>query len=387
MSQNHTRGYLKKYPALSDLQERTKRRIPKFAFEYLEGGCNDNQNLAVNHSDIQRIELMPEYIKDRKPIEVLTSLFGRKFGAPFGISPIGLQGLIWPDAPRILAEAAVSQNIPFILSTVSTASIEEISEVTNGEAWFQLYHPAKEEMRNDLLNRLEEAGYNVLVLLADVPTKFGYRPWDIRNGLSLPPSMSLRNLYQIISRPEWAINTLKSGSPKFKTLEPYMPKGLDLSQLGEFMNRTFDGRLTESRIAEIRQKWNGKLVVKGLVNPLDVEKAINLKVDGIIVSNHGGRQLDAGESSINSLKRLVKDYAGDITIMMDGGIRSGPDIARVLASGAEFTFMGRPFMYGVGALGRRGGDHVIALLKTQLDQIMGQLCCERIQDLPGHLIK
>ena len=226
----------------------------------------------------------------------------------------------------------------------------------------------------------------VLVILSDVPS-FGFRPRDIRNGLAMPPKMSIANILQVLVKPRWALNTLKYGQPSFDTLKPYIPKGLDLRGLGEFMNDTFSGRLNEEKIKPIRDMWKGKLVIKGIANESDVEKAISLGVDGIIVSNHVGRQLDAGESSVKPLTRIAEKYGKDIKVMMDSGIRSGPDIARSLASGADFTFLGRSFMYGVSALGEKGGDHTISLLKTELQQVMEQICCENVNDFMKHLIK
>jgi L-lactate dehydrogenase (cytochrome) len=182
------------------------------------------------------------------------------------------------------------------------------------------------------------------------------------------------------------MNTLRYGQPNFATLKPYMPKGLDLKQLGKFMNDTFSGRLNEDKIKPIRDMWKGKIVLKGVASEEDTKEAIRLGLDGIIVSNHGGRQLDAGESSIKPLTNIAAKYGDQIEVMMDSGIRSGPDVARSLASGAKFTFLGRSFMYGVSALGNKGGNHTISLLKTELQQVMEQLCCERVEDLPQHLV-
>jgi L-lactate dehydrogenase (cytochrome) len=311
---------------------------------------------------------------------------GMEFDAPFGIAPVGLQGLMWPNSPEILAKSAYKNNIPFILSTVTTMSIERASELTKGNAWFQLYNPAEDSLRDDIINRAAAAECPVLVLLCDVPT-FGYRPRDIRNGLALPPKMSITNILQILGKPTWAYNTLKFGQPTFETLKPYTPEGLNLKQLGQFMDKTFSGRLNEERIKPIRDKWKGKLVLKGVASEQDTQDAIRLGFDGIIVSNHGGRQLDAAQSTINSLSELTAKYSDQIEIMMDSGLRSGPDIARAMATGAKFTFMGRSFLYGCGALGDQGGDHTISMLKTQFKQVMDQLCCERVEDLPKHLIK
>ncbi len=377
--------YNPKYPTITDLRTRAKERIPRFAFEYLDGGCNADLNLQKNMTDIQEVELRPDYLSRHTHSSMKTSLFGHEYDAPFGVAPIGLQGLIWPKASEILAKAAVEANIPFILSTVATSSIETIAKITEGKAWFQLYHPTEEKVTNDILKRAKASGYEVLVILADVPT-FGYRPRDIRNGLAMPPRMTLNNIIQIFKRPRWALQTLKHGQPSFKTLEPYMSKGLNLKQLGAFMDNTFSGRLNEDKIKAIRDKWKGKIVIKGMVSIKDTERAIALGMDGIIISNHGGRQLDAGESTIHSLKNIITACKGKTKIMIDGGIRSGPDLARMMATGADFTFMGRPFMYGVGALGGAGGSHTINILKTQLQQVMEQICCENIKDFPNHLI-
>ncbi|WP_158973995.1 alpha-hydroxy acid oxidase [Cellulophaga sp. L1A9] len=374
-----------KYPSVDDLRTRAKQKIPKFAFEYLDGGCNEDVNLHKNTSEIRDVELLPYYLSKHTGSDMKTELFGHTYDAPFGIAPVGLQGLMWPNAPEILAKAAYEHNIPFILSTVTTSSIERVAEITEGKGWFQLYHPTENRLRDDIIKRAEAAECPVLVILSDVPT-FGFRPRDIRNGLAMPPKMSIANILQVLGRPEWAMNTLKYGQPNFETLKPYMPKGLDLRQLGKFMNDTFSGRLNEEKIKPIRDMWKGKLVIKGVANEADAEKAISLGLDGIIVSNHGGRQLDAGESAIKPLTRIAEKYGKDIKVMMDSGLRSGPDIARTLASGAEFTFLGRSFMYGVSALGKSGGDHTISLLKTELQQVMEQICCEKTQDFPNHLI-
>ncbi|WOD42689.1 alpha-hydroxy acid oxidase [Hwangdonia lutea] len=374
-----------KYPSIEDLRKRAKQRIPKFAFDYLDGGCNEDVNLYKNTAEIREVELLPEYLSKHTASSMKTTLFGHEYDAPFGIAPVGLQGLMWPNAPEILAKAAYKHNIPFILSTVTTSSIERIAELTEGKAWFQLYHPTKNELRDDILKRCETSGYDTLVILCDVPT-FGFRPRDIRNGLAMPPNMSINNMLQILGKPTWAFQTLKHGQPNFETLKPYMPKNLDLKQLGKFMDDTFSGRLNEEKIKPIRDMWKGKLVLKGVANELDAERAINLGLDGIIVSNHGGRQLDAGESTIKPLTRIAEKYGQQIEVMMDSGIRSGPDVARSLASGATFTFMGRSFMYGVAALGNKGGDHTISLLKTQLQQVMEQICCEKVEDFKNHLI-
>lgn len=378
--------YNTNYPSIDDLIKKAKKKIPKFAFEYLDGGCNEDVNLYKNTAELRQVELQPFYLNKHTGSDMKTELFGHVYDAPFGISPVGLQGLMWPNSPEILAKAAFAHNIPFILSTVTTTSIERVSELTEGRAWFQLYHPADNEIRDKIIKRAEAAHCPVLAILCDVPT-FGYRPRDIRNGLAMPPKMTFRNILQIMGRPEWAIKTLIHGQPAFANMKPYMPKGLNMKELGLYMNKTFSGRLNEEKIAPIRDMWKGKLVLKGVASPEDTEMAIRLGLDGIIVSNHGGRQIDAGQSTIRSLKAIVEKYKGKIKIMMDSGIRTGPDVARTLACGAEFAFMGRTFMYSVAALGDEGGDHAISILKTQLKQVMEQIGCEKTTDFDRHTIR
>ena len=373
------------YPGIDDLIKKAKKQIPKFAFEYLDGGCNEDVNLHKNTTELRQVELQHYYLANHTGSDIKTELFGHVYDAPFGIAPVGLQGLMWPNAPEILAKAAFAHNIPFILSTVTTSSIERVSELTEGRAWFQLYHPAENEIRDSIIKRAAAANCPVLVILCDVPT-FGYRPRDIRNGLAMPPRMTLRNIIQIMGKPEWALRTLIHGQPAFANMKPYMPKGLNMKQLGAYMNKTFSGRLNEEKIAPIRDMWKGKLVLKGVASPEDAEMAIRLGLDGIIVSNHGGRQLDAGQSTIRSLAPIVERFKGKMKIMIDSGLRSGPDVARAMASGADFTFMGRTFMYGVSALGNEGGNHTISILKTQLQQVMEQVCCSKTTEFPKHLI-
>ena len=388
MSKKITFPYHSQYPSVADLRKKAKTRVPKFAFDYLEGGCNEGLNLARNESDFDNIYLKPNYLRIGGEIDMSVELFGRRYSAPFGISPIGLQGLMWPNAPEILAKAAAKHDIPYTLSTVSTSSIERIAEVSEGKAWFQLYHPTENSLRDDILKRLQSVECPVLVVLVDVPA-FGLRYKEIKSGLSIPPKMSINNILQAFARPLWGIKTLQHGIPSFATLKPYMEKGLDMSQLGQFMNRTFTGKVDIEKVAAIRDLWKGPLVLKGITTDEDMQAAIQIGADGVIVSNHGGRQIDAGESSINSLIKLAGNplYKSKLKIMMDGGIRSGVDLARAHAVGSEFNFMGRPFMYGVGALGDEGGEHAINMFKTHLYQIMQQLTIEEISQFPDRLLE
>ena len=371
-------SYKNDYIPIAELRKRAKSKIPKFIFEYLEGGCNENINLIKNSKEINDIELKPIYITEHKEANLKTELFGHTYDAPFGIAPMGLQGFMWPNAPEIMAEAAGKYNIPFLISTLTTCTVERLNELAGGRAWFQLYNPREKELRDKLLRKVEAAGCPVLVLIIDMPTK-AYKSWDVRNGFDMPPEMSIRNILQMMAKPEWVLKTLYHGKPSFSIMKPFEdPTDRQFH---------FDHKLDERKISEIREVWKGKLVIKGVSSEEDTETAIRLGADGIIVSNHGGRQLDAGQSSIATLGPIVKKYEGKIKIMMDSGLRSGPDIARALASGAEFTFLGRNFMYAVAALGAEGANHMIRSLTIQLEQVMEQIACVQVGNLKDHLVK
>lgn len=374
------------YPSVADLKRKSKKRMPHFAFDYVEGGCHEEVGLLRNRQDIQAVQLRGELLKPYAGCDLSVELFGHTYSAPFGISPVGLQGLMWPKTPEILAKAAAELNIPFMLSTVSSSSLERIAEVSEGKAWFQLYNPKDEAIRKDLLNRLQAAQYQVLAVTVDVPT-FGYRPRDIRNGLAMPPKMTLSNILQMLARPGWLMATAAAGQPVMENIKPYMPKGMPTSDLADFMNKTVMGRVDIEGLKPIRDIWQGPLIIKGLMCEMDVQRAIELGADAVVMSNHGGRQLDVGESPIEPLKNASQKYGDQIKIFMDSGLRSGSNIASALACGADLTFLGRAFVYGVAALGEQGGIHTINMLKMQLEQVMQQLGCSSIIDLPKHLVE
>ncbi len=375
-----------RYPNSENLRHRAKKRMPGFAFDYLEGGCIDEIGLKRNRDLIKEVQLRSNLLEPFDKTDLGVEIFGHKYSLPFGIAPVGLQGLMWPNAPEILAKAAAELNIPYVLSTVSSSRLERISELSEGKAWFQLYNPTDDSVRKDLMKRIHAAQVPVLVVTVDVPT-FGYRINDIKNGLSMPPSMSLRNVIQMATSPAWLYETAKAGKPEMQTLKPYMPKGMPVDQLAAFMNDTVMGKVDAESLKPIRDEWQGPLLIKGLVSESDVKHAIALGADGVVLSNHGGRQLDAGESPIETMQQIVAKYGDQIKITMDSGIRSGTNIACSLAQGAEFTFLGRTFVYGVGALGDKGGIHTINMLKKQLEQTLTQLRCPSVKDLPKYLVR
>ena len=374
-----------RFPDVDDLKRRARERIPRFAFDYIQGGCNSDTGLERNQQAVRDVQLSQRQLRPATTPTLDCNILGRNYSAPFGVAPVGLQGLMWPNAPEILARAAHKMNIPFVLSTVSSSSLERIAEVSEGSAWFQLYNPTDEFIRRSLFERLEAARYEVLVVTVDVPT-FGFRPRDIRNGLAMPPRMTLSNVLQMLSRPRWLAATALAGKPHMKTLLPYMPKRMPSGGLAEFMNRTVMGPVDADALKVIRDRWPGKLVIKGILHEADAEIAAKLGADAIIVSNHGARQCDAGEAPMSPLRRICQRTDDHLEIYMDSGLQSGPDIACALASGAHCAFLGRAFVYGVAALGRRGGEHTINSLKAQLEQVLGQLRISTPSELPSCLV-
>ena len=379
-------AYNPSYPSVSCLKQKAKSRVPSFAFDYLEGGCANEVGLNRNYVEMQQVVLQQHFIRPViKAPKIKATFAGIAFDAPVGIAPIGLQGLIWPNAPIILAKSAKKYNIPYILSTVSTSTIEEVAKASDGEALFQLYNPEDTSIRDDLIRRAKDVECRALIVTADIAS-FGYRPRDIRNGLSIPPKINLSSIVQTLKNPLWSWNMMCAGfMPELKTLTPYMDSGKDMMGMAQFMNDKMMGGVSEEELKAIRHLWQGPLIVKGVLSERDVERCIALGADGVIVSNHGARQLDNGQTAISALPNLVKKYGEKIDISFDSGIQSGGDVVGALASGAQFTFCGRSFVYGVAALGDAGGDHTIEMFQKQITQTMCQIGCDDIKNLPEFL--
>lgn len=378
-------NYNPQYPSYMDLKKGAKRRIPKFAFDFLEGTCSDENNLFENTRDLQKVKLKQNFIRGavRDP-DMKSSLCGIKYDMPIGMAPVGFQGIIWPNMSKILAQTASQYNIPFVLSTFSSNSIEEIATASNGSALFQLYNPHDESIRKDILKRASDCDYKALIVTVDIASE-SYRPRELRNGL-IPPRFNFRNVWEVASHPSWALNMLAyEGIPTFKILEKYAKE--NNTTMTELRKTKMRGSVSFEDLKSIRNLWRGKLIIKGVLCDADVESAIKLGADGVIVSNHGGRQLDNGQTAISVLADLSKKYGSKIHISFDSGIESGNDIASSIASGAKFTFCGRAFGYGVASMGKNGGGHTVEMLQKQLRQVMCQIGCDDIKKLPKFLLK
>ena len=368
-----------KYQTVDDLRRRARRRTPRFAWEYLDSGEGSERARDRNAESLQRVLLTPRFFKGELEPDVSTELFGVRYSLPVGIAPMGLTGLMWPDADNALADTAVRCSIPLVASTVNTADISVLGPRTEGMGWFQLYPPRDLDVREDLLDRAQRAGFRVLVVTADVPAR-ARRERQTRERVSMPPRITPRHVTQAALRPAWTLGLLRNGLPRFHTLERYVDR-TTLRQLAGFVGASLGGTLSWDYLAETCEQWPGPVVVKGILHPDDAARCVDTGADAVVVSNHGGRQLDAAPAAIEALGPVVERIGGRVPVLFDGGIRSGLDIARALALGADFTFTGRSFMFGLCALGARGADFVASIFEQQLTTVMHQLGCQRLAQL------
>ena len=376
---------IKRYPAISDLQKRAKTKIPRVAWEYLEGGTGDEVGVARNLRRLADITLVPRLLQGELKPDVSTTLFGQNYRAPFGMAPVGLAGLMWPRAECILAATAARYAIPYCLSMVATQTPETIAAVAGDMGWFQLYPPRDPALCRDILQRVEDAGFKTLVVTVDTPAP-SRRERAMRAGLRLPLRITPGFIYEALRHPGWTFNALKAGMPKLRTLEKYT-ESKKMESTISFVLERIGGTLSWDYLGEVRDEWRGALVVKGIHHPQDAAEAVRIGVDGIQVSNHGARQFDAAPAAIDLLPAIVRQVQGRASILFDSGIRTGLDIIRALALGADFVFLGRPFMYGVAAFGKCGGDHAAEILLEDLKVNMIQMGCARLAEIRGGAVE
>jgi len=381
MSQNNP---MKKYPSIPDLRSGAQARMPRFAFDYLDGGAGDEGGLANNRAAFHQVQFVPDYLEQRSDPETATEIFGRSYAMPFGVAPVGLSGLIWPRAAEYLAATAKEANIPFCLSAMATSSIEKIGAIAGEHAWFQLYPLADHGHEKELLDRAKAAGFSALLVTVDTPTtRRGLR--EIKNGMTVPPKLSLNNLSRIALNPSWALATLAAGPPRFESLLPYFPAGANYASVSEMISGLLARMIGWPEIEALRKHWDGPMIVKGLLSETDIEHCARLGLDAVLLSNHGGRQSESLVHPLDMIDDIRARIGDELKLFVDSGARSGLDVARALARGADFVFLGRAFMYGVAALGKPGAAHAAELLRTELIQIMGQIGCPDIASLPQFL--
>ena len=360
-----------RYPALSDLAKRARRRVPGFVWEYLDSATGDEASKRANTSSLDGIRLTPRILS---PVEadLSTTLAGGSWSLPIGIAPVGMSGLIWPGAEVALARAAARAGIPYCLSTVAAATPEEVGPHTGGRGWFQLYPPRDPEIRRDMLARARDSGFDTLILTADVGTP-SRRERQRRARLTNPMRLTPHIVAQAALCPAWSLATMRSGIPRLKTLEPYAQGGPG----GTTGHIGYQLRVSPDRayLDALRAEWDGPLVVKGVLDPEDARMLDGI-ADAVWVSNHGGRQFEAAPGAAEVLP-AIRAALPDMPLIADGGVRSGTDVLRLIALGADMVMLGRAFHHGYAAFGDAGIDHAIDILRTGLVADMGQLAIAR----------
>ena len=368
-----------KYPRISDMKDRAIKRMPHFAAEYLFSGTGYDRAMDHNQEILKNIFLTPRYLKGTVEANLKTKLFNRTYDAPFGIAPVGMTSLIWPGAEVTLAKLANKVNIPYTLSTVACASIEKVGMHLDNNGWFQLYPPKDKNIRDDLLKRANDSGYEVLVITSDIPAS-SRRERLRMAGVSVPPKINLRTILQAAISPTWSLGILKNGMPQFATMDKYQNsqgnKKISKGYAGSQMDRYLDWDYLE----EVRNIWKGPIVLKGLMDNRDALKAKDY-VDAIYLSNHGGRQLDIAPSPLQVLPNIRKDVGNEFPILIDSGFYSGQDVVKGLMLGADFVMIGRPFLIGLAAVGTQGAAHAHYIIKDEIENIMEQVCAKNIEEL------
>lgn len=371
-------NYDTRYPSVADLKLRAKKRIPNFAYDYVDGGIDQEDGKLRNRQDWHKVLLTPRYLKDVSHADLTTRIFDKEYAMPFGVPPVGLGNMMWPGAEIALATAAQKANIPYVLSTLSTTDLDEIAQAAPDVCWFQLYVPQKVEVMKDILERVKAAGYHALMVTLDIPVG-AKRNRELKNGLKLPFDFTPNIIWQSMIHPVWALNTLKNGRPDFVNVLRY--KETPSQGLGEFITQLNMQGVTRERIELIRKLWDGPLILKGVQHEPDMKAAVDIGIDGVVISNHGGRQLDAAPSSVQSLQQLA-DYGNDkMTIMIDSGIRTGLDVVRAKALGAQMCFSGRSFFWGMGGMGTDGANQVVEIYRDEIDRTLKQIGCEKFSDM------
>jgi len=365
-----------RYPALSDLRARAKRRLPHFVWEYLDSGTGQDLTKARNRQALDGVRLMPSVLHGETTPDLETTVLGRTHALPVGIAPVGMSGLIWPDAERHLASMAAVEHIPYTLSTVASQTPEDLHPVIGEDAWFQLYTPRDPGIRKDILTRVKAAGFSTLVMTVDLPVS-SRRERQMRSGLTQPPRLTPRILAQVACRPAWALGMAQKGMPRMRLIDDYAPdtKGLPSNAHAGYLLRTAPDW---DYLRAVRDGWEGPMVVKGVLRAEDAKRLEEEGVDAIWVSNHGGRQFDAAPAATEVLPAIRA--ATRLPMIVDGGVESGLDILRLVALGADFVMMARSWHYALAALGPAGPAHLADILRQDMIANMGQLGLTRLEE-------
>ena len=370
---------------IDDLRKAASRRIQRIVFDFVAGGAGHDTGVRENVDAFDRIRLVPRALVDIAKIDLSRELFGRSWGLPFGFAPVGFANLVWPGADEALARAAAAANIPYTLSTAGSTSIERIAAVAPDNAWFQLYVLKDDKVNDDLVARAAAAGNGVLLVTVDVPVN-GRRLRNLRNGFSLPLKATPKLALDLASRPAWCLAAARTGMPRLGNMEKYAPPNSPALKVAQVFTTQGGGRLDWSVMARIRKMWPRRMVIKGLSAPEDAVRAREIGVDGLLVSNHGGRELEGSIATIEALPAIRAAVGPDFPVLIDSGIRTGEHILKALAAGATFVLVGRAAMFGMGGAGAAGAQMVIDILRAEMLDVAAHLGVVSMAELsPAYL--
>lgn len=371
---------------IDDLKNMARKRVPKLFFDYADSGSLTEQTYRLNESDFQKVFLRQRVARTLSNRSLATQMLGQDVSMPIALAPVGSAGMQHADGEMLTAVAAEKAGIPFTLSTMSVCSIEDVKSVTTKPFWFQLYVMRDKTFMRSLIDRVKAAGCSALVLTMDLQM-LAQRHKDLRNQLSVPPKLSPLHVWQMAMKPRWCLGMASTSRRSFGNIIGHAPNVSDLSSLGAWASEQFDLELTWDDVEWIKDHWGGPLIIKGILDEEDAKLAVQTGADAIVVSNHGGRQLDGAWSTIRALPKIVDAVGSKIEVHLDGGIRSGVDVARAIGLGAKGVYVGRPFVYGLGAGGQAGVTKALDILRAELDTTMA-LCGERsIDDFSRHCIQ
>jgi L-lactate dehydrogenase (cytochrome) len=365
--------------SIADLRALAERRVPRSFFEYLDRGSYDELTLRRNRSDFDALQLRQRVLIDVSRQNMACTLLGQPACMPVALAPIGMEGMVHGDGEILAAQAAEAFGVPFTLSTVSICSIEDVRAATRTPFWFQLYVMKDRGYTGELIDRAEAAGCPVLMMTVDIPVG-ALRRRDPKNGLAVPPRLTLRNAIDIATKPRWLWSIATGKRREFGNLAAAVARtgGMPFSQ---WISTQFDASVTWKDLEAIRDRWKGRLIVKGIMDPEDARQVVALGADALVVSNHGGRQLDGAPSSVSALPRVVDAVQGRCEVLLDGGIRCGQDILKARALGADGTLIGRAFLYGLGAMGRKGVTSALEILSRELQVSLALTGCNDVRDV------
>jgi L-lactate dehydrogenase (cytochrome) len=371
---------MKAYPSIEDLRRRAKRNVPKMFFDYAEAGSYAQETLRSNRADLEKIKLRQRILLDVDKRDTSTTILGETVPVPIALGPIGLGGMMYGDGEIHACRAAQAAGIPYTLSTMSINSIEDVAGAVDKPFWFQLYVMRDRGFIKELIQRAAAAKCSALMLTVDLQV-LGQRHADVRNGLTVPPEIKLRNVIDIMTKPTWALSILKSKRKTFGNLAGHVKGMENINSLAAWTASQFDPTLSWKDVEWIKSIWPGKLILKGILDIEDARIAAKCGADAISVSNHGGRQLDGAPSAISALPNVVDAVGSQIEVMFDSGIRTGADIVRALALGARSCIIGRPYIYGLGAGGEAGVAHAIGILGREFDITMALCGVKNARDI------